>query len=85
MKCSMTTMLKAWAGLATLVAVAYALLPGARTVIETLAPLLFLLLCPLVMLGMKSGLRSSPSQARCEPQGVHKSPQAMSESGQAPR
>lgn len=58
MKCDMKTMLKAGLCLATLVAVAYALFPGARELILGLSPALFLLLCPLMMLFMMKGMQS---------------------------
>lgn len=58
MKCDMKMMLKAGLGLAVLVAVAYVAWPGARELILSVSPFLFLLICPLMMLFMMKGMHS---------------------------
>lgn len=58
MKCDMKTMLKAGAGLAVGIAVAYALFPAARELLVAVSPFLFLLICPLMMFFMMKGMQS---------------------------
>lgn len=58
MKCDIKMMLKAGAGLAAVVAVAYATFPAARELITALAPALFFLICPLMMFFMMKGMHS---------------------------
>ncbi|MCX5565826.1 DUF2933 domain-containing protein [Alcaligenes phenolicus] len=61
MKCDMKMMLKAGLGLTAGVAVAYAVFPAARELIMALSPMLFLLICPLMMFFMMKGMHSSQS------------------------
>jgi Protein of unknown function (DUF2933). len=58
MKCDIKMMLKAGAGLAAVVAVAYATFPAARELITAWAPALFFLICPVMMLFMMKGMQS---------------------------
>jgi len=58
MKCDIKMMLKAGAGLAAVVAVAYATFPAARELITALAPALFFLICPVMMFFMMKGMQS---------------------------
>lgn len=58
MKCNMRTMVKAGLGLAVLVAVTYAAMPGAREWIAAVSPFLFFLICPLMMFFMMKGMQS---------------------------
>lgn len=66
MKCDMNMMLKAGLGLAAGVAVAYVALPAARELIVALAPLLLLLICPLMMFFMMKGMHSSHDDHKAE-------------------
>ncbi|MFW7342361.1 DUF2933 domain-containing protein [Pollutimonas sp. H1-120] len=58
MKCDMKMMVKAGLALAAVVVVAYAALPGAREWISAVAPSLFFLICPVMMLFMMKGMQS---------------------------
>ncbi len=58
MKCDMKTMLKAGAGLAVGIAVAYAMFPAARELLVAVSPFLFLLICPLMMVFMMKSMQS---------------------------
>ena len=58
MKCDMKMMLKAGAGLAVGIAVAYAVFPAARELLVAVGPFLFLLICPLMMFFMMKGMQS---------------------------
>ncbi len=66
MKCDMNMMLKAGLGLAAGVAVAYVALPAARELIVALAPLLLLLICPLMMFFMMKGMHSGHDDHKAE-------------------
>ena len=58
MKCDMRTMVKAGLGLAVLVAVTYAAMPGGREWIAAASPFLFFLVCALMMFFMMEGMQS---------------------------
>jgi hypothetical protein len=62
MKCDMKMMLKAGLALAAVVAVVYAALPDAREWISAVAPSLFFLICPVMMLFMMKGMQSCDTQ-----------------------
>lgn len=66
MKCDMKMMLKAGLGLTAVIAVVYAALPAARELIVALAPLLLLLICPLMMFFMMKGMHSSHDDHKAE-------------------
>src|SRR5690625_7899443 len=67
MKCDMKTMLKAGLGVAAVAVVGYMAFPAARDLILATSPLLFLLLCPLMMFFMMKSMHSHHTD-----NGIHK-------------
>lgn len=62
MTCNKSTMLKLALGMAALFLVIYAALPGFRTWLLSIAPLLLPLLCPLSMLFCMKGMSKKPQE-----------------------
>lgn len=63
MTCNKSTMLKLALGMTALFLVIYAALPGFRTWLLSIAPLLLPLLCPLSMLFCMKGMSKKPQES----------------------
>lgn len=61
MRCNAKTMIKIGAALGIALALAYALVPGARALVLAAAPALLLLLCPISMIAMMAMMRPAGS------------------------
>ncbi|MBI3146335.1 MAG: DUF2933 domain-containing protein [Pseudogulbenkiania sp.] len=67
MTCNKSTMLKLALGMAAIFLVTYAALPGFRTWLLSIAPLLLPLLCPLSMLFCMKGMSKKPQEPAAGP------------------